>query len=268
MIAGLPMYDLPGLRWAQDVFWQRLSDALRAEGFEAVPEGLTRPADLEAFWRTPDLLFGQTCGYPLMTKLTGQVRVLATPVYDAPGCERHLYCSHIIARAEDTGRTLADFLGRRAVINGWDSHSGMNALRHSFAPLAAGRVRCFAEVLVSGSHRGSMKTVAEGRADIAAIDCVTYATVAATDPALTERLQILASSRRVPGLPFITWGDASDEERLRLRRALHAALADPAGAEARQALLLAGAVDTNEDDYQAILDMEREAGALGYAELR
>ena len=268
MIAGLPMYDLPGLRWAQDVFWQRLADALRVEGFEAVPEGLTRPDDLEAFWRAPNLLFGQTCGYPLMTKLAGQVRVLATPVYDAPGCEGHLYCSHIVARAEDAGCTLADFLDRRAVINGWDSHSGMNALRHSFAPLAAGRARCFAEVLVSGSHRGSMETVAEGRADIAAIDCVTYATVAAADPALAERLQILASSRRVPGLPFITNGAASDEELLRLRRALHAALADPAGAEARQALLLAGAVDTNEDDYQAILDMEREAEALGYAELR
>ena len=268
MIAGLPMYDLPGLRGVQDVFWQGLAEALRAEGFAEVPEALMRPDDLEAFWRAPDLLFGQTCGYPLMTKLAGQVCVLATPVYDAPSCEGHLYCSHIIARAADAGRTLADFLDRRAVINGWDSHSGMNALRHSFAPLSAGRARCFTEVLVSGSHRGSMQTVAEGRADIAAIDCVTYAIVAAVDPALAERLQILASSRRAPGLPFITRGDASDDELLRLRRALHAALADPAGAEARQALLLAGAVDTNEGDYQAILDMEREAGALGYAELR
>lgn len=268
MIAGLPMYDLPTLRWAQDAFWHLLAEALRAEGFEEVPGDLTRPDDLEAFWRAPDLLFGQTCGYPLMTKLAGQVRVLATPVYEAPGCEGHLYCSHIVARAVDEGRRLADFLGCRAVINGWDSHSGMNALRHSLAPLAEGRARCFAEVLVSGSHRGSMETVADGRADIAAIDCVTYATVAAAEPSLTERLQILTSSRRVPGLPFITHGAASDEELLRLRRALHAALAEPTGAEARQALLLAGAVDTNEDDYQAILDMEREAGALGYAELR
>ena len=268
MIAGLPMYDLPDLRWAQEVFWQQLADALRAEGFEEVPEALTRPDDLEAFWRAPDLLFGQTCGYPLMTKLAGQVRVLATPVYDAPGCDGHLYCSHIIARAAGEGRTLADFLGRRAVINGWDSHSGMNALRHSFAPLASGRARCFAELLVSGSHRGSMEAVADGRADIAAIDCVTYATVVAAEPALAERLQILASSRRVPGLPFITRGDASDEAVADLRRALRVALAAPAGVEARQALLLADVVDTNDDDYQAILDMEQEAEALGYAELR
>ena len=268
MIAGLPMYDLPTLRWAQDAFWHLLAEALRAEGFEEVPGDLTRPNDLEAFWRAPDLLFGQTCGYPLMTKLAGQVRVLATPIYDAPGCEGHLYCSHIVARAADAGRTLADFLDRRAVINGWDSHSGMNALRHSFAPLAEGRARCFAEVLVSGSHRGSMEKVADGQADIAAIDCITYATVTAAEPSLTERLQILASSRRVPGLPFITKGAASDEELLRLRRALRVALADPAGAEVRQALLLAGAVDTNEDEYQAILDMEREAAALDYAELR
>lgn len=268
MIAGLPMYDLPTLRWAQDAFWHLLAEALRAEGFEEVPKDLTRPDDLVAFWRAPDLLFGQTCGYPLMTLLAGQVRVIATPVYDALGCEGHYYCSHIVTRADDAGSGLADILGRRAVINGWESHSGMNALRYSFAPLVAGRTGCFAKVLVSGSHRRSMEMVAEGLADIAAIDCVTYATVAATAPALTERLQILASSRKAPGLPFITRGAASDEELFRLRRALHAALAEPAGAKARQALLLAGAVDTNEDDYQAILDMEREAGALGYAELR
>ncbi len=268
MIAALPMYNLPSLRWAQDAFWQVLAEALRAEGFEKVPERLSRPDDLAAFWRAPELLFAQTCGYPLMTMLAAQVRLIATPLYDAPGCEGHLYCSHIIARAEDRESDLAAFLGRRAVINGWESHSGMNALRHSFAPLAAGRDRCFGEVLVSGSHHGSMATVAEGRADIAAIDCVSFATIAEAEPDLMERLCIVASSRLVPGLPFITNGNASDEQVAALRRALRVALTEPAGSEARQALLLAGAVDTNEDDYQAILDMEREAAALGYAALR
>ena len=268
MIAGLPMYGHPSLRWAQDGFWSALAGAMRAEGLQGVPERLSQPEDLPAFWRDPDLLFGQTCGYPLMTMLQGQVRVVATPIYDAPGCRGHLYCSHIVVRAEEEGREISDFLGRRVAVNGWESHSGMNALRHSFAPLAAGRARCFSEVLVSGGHHDSMVLVASGEADIAAIDCVSFAIVQATEPGLTDRLRVLASTKAVPGLPFVTRGDADDLEIARLRRALQAALAEPAAAEARAALLLAGAVDTNEDDYQAVLDMEREAAALGYPVLR
>lgn len=42
-------------------------------------------ADLAVQWRQPNLLFAQTCGYPLMTQLRGQVAVLAVPSYDLPG---------------------------------------------------------------------------------------------------------------------------------------------------------------------------------------
>ena len=113
-----------------------------------------------------------------------------------------------------------------------------------------------------------MTMVAEGEADLAAIDCVSYALIEALEPALVSNLRVLASSRRAPGLPFITHGGASDALIAQLRAALHSALTDPAGAEARAALLLSGMVDTNEHDYRAILDMEREASAVGYAEVR
>ncbi len=261
------MYDPPGLRWATDAFWQLLSEAMGAEGVPDVPEHLTRPTDFQAFWRDPALLFGQTCGYPLVTTLAGKVRVVATPVYAAPGCRGHLYCSHIIVRANEPRESLSDFLSGRAAINGWESHSGMNALRHSFAPLSLGQEGCFSEVLVSGGHRNSMTMVAEGEADLAAVDCVTYALITASEPDLAGGLRVLTSSRLAPGLPFVTHGGADDALIARLRAALRSALAEPAGAEAREALLLSGVVDTNEDDYDAILDMEREAAALGYAEL-
>ena len=268
MIAGLPMYDPPGLEWATDALWRLLSEAMRAEGVPDVPLQLTRPTDFQAFWRDPALLFGQTCGYPLMTMLAGHVRVVATPVYSAPGCEGYLYRSHLVVRVEDQRESLSDFLGSRAAINGWESHSGMSALRHSFAPLSVGRKSCFSEVLMSGGHRNSMAMVARGEADLAAIDCVTYALTAASEPDLAGGLRVLASSCLSPGLPFITHGHADETLIACLRAALRSAISDPAGAEARAALLLAGVADTNEDDYQVILDMEREAQALGYGALR
>ena len=43
-------------------------------------------ADLEPLqvWRSPRLLLAQTCGYPLMTLLRGQVRLIGKPRYELP----------------------------------------------------------------------------------------------------------------------------------------------------------------------------------------
>ena len=63
--------------------WRRGS---REAGVEA-PEALTRGGDLDGTWRDPGLLFGQTCGYPYVTRLSDAVTLIATPEYSFPGCE-------------------------------------------------------------------------------------------------------------------------------------------------------------------------------------
>src|SRR5581483_11681745 len=100
--------------------------------------------------------------------------LIATPVYDFPGCEGASYCSFIIASKRDPRRALADFAGARAAVNGRDSHSGMNAFRAKIAPMAQGKP-FFGEALVTGSHQASLTAVSGGAADIAAIDCVSFA---------------------------------------------------------------------------------------------
>ncbi len=66
----------------------------------------------------------------------------------------------------------------------------MNLLRSAVAPLADGK-KFFSEISVSGSHRRSAQMVAEGRADLAAIDCVTLAHLRKFAPEHTERLRVL-----------------------------------------------------------------------------
>src|SRR3546814_8202871 len=85
MRASLPMYDLPGLEAATDAWWAGLAAAFRAEGLHQVPERLTREGGHAALWTAPDLLFSQTCGYPLTHALAGRVTLVATPIYDCPG---------------------------------------------------------------------------------------------------------------------------------------------------------------------------------------
>jgi ABC-type phosphate/phosphonate transport system substrate-binding protein len=266
MLVALQMYDLPELKWATDALGAQLLINLRRAGFPEVPYGLDREGDYKAQWSHPELLLAQTCGYPLVTMLQGQVRYLATPCYAAPHCAGPRYCSLLVVRADDPADSFADLRGRRAAITRPYSQSGYNALRHAVAPLAAGG-RFFGEVIETGGHGASLAAVAEGGADVAAIDAVTFALLERNRPAATRPLKTIGRTASAPGLPYITRGAASEQEVERLRQALAETFADPTLGEARQALLIAGLEVLDDGAYAVLADMEREAAAFGYAEV-
>ncbi len=264
--ASLPMYELPGLEAATDAWWAGLATAFRAERLKGVPARLTRGGDVAALWTAPDLLFSQTCGYPLTHDLAGRVALVATPVYDCPGCAGGMYHSEILLRAEDPAAGLASLRGGHAAVNALDSQSGYSALRHAVAPLARDG-RFFAEVKVSGSHLASMSLVAAGEADVCAVDCVTYHLARRSNPDLTGRLRSMARSAAAPALPYITRRDIPADDLEHLRAGLARACADPALAEARAALAIKGVVVRPLSDYDRILELEAEAVAAGYPDL-
>ena len=263
-IANLTMYDLPEVAAANDAFWAGMARALVREGLAETPMALTRGVDLGELWRGPELLFSQTCGYPLVHAFKDTLKLVATPVYDAPGCEGPDYVSLIVVRGEDSLRGLADLRGRTAAITHTASQSGYSALRASVAGLACDG-RFFARVVESGGHPNSLALVAAGEADVCATDCVTHALLARHRPEALAGLRVLARSPAAPGLPYVTRAAASDDLVARLRAALFAALEDPDLAAAREALLLAGAEVLPISAYQPILDMESRAESLGYA---
>lgn len=258
MRASLPMYDLPGLEAATDAWWRGLAAAFQAEGIAEVPARLTRQADYAALWTAPDLLFSQACGYPLTHVLAGRVTLVATPVYDCPGCDGGRYRSEIVVRADDAAASLAALKGRRAAVNAADSQSGCNALRHAVAALAEDG-RFFGSVTLTGSHRASLQAVAAGEADVCAVDCVTYALLQRMQPDLLRGLRVLLRTASAPALPYITRRDIAADDLQRLRAGLARACDDPALAEARAALLLAGVVVLPLSAYDRIRDMEAEA---------
>ncbi len=135
-IANLAMYDLPEVAAANDAFWAGMARALAREGLEGAPTVLTRGVDLSELWRSPELLFSQTCGYPLVHAFKNALKPVATPVYDAAGCEGPNYVSLIVVRSGDSLRGLADLRGRTAAVNYATSQSGYSALRASVADLA------------------------------------------------------------------------------------------------------------------------------------
>jgi ABC-type phosphate/phosphonate transport system substrate-binding protein len=262
-VASLPMYNPPGAAGASEALWRGLARHFRRAGIPDVPDGLATQPTLPDHWLSPDLLFSQTCGYPLTHALAGGVQLVATPCYDAPGCEGPSYCSILVVAADSPATSPADLRGKRAAFNTPDSQSGMNALRAVIAPLAEGG-RFFAEVIETGGHAASLDLVASGAAEVAAIDAVSLALFAQYRRPTMARVRALCRSPSAPGLPFITAGGASHERVMRLRDGLRAAMADPDLAGARQALLLRDIMLLPDSAYDPILDMEQAAQRRGY----
>jgi hypothetical protein len=222
-LAALPMYDRPETREATDRFWAAIRDALRAGGTSA-PETLSRDADLWALWQNPDLVLAQTCGLPFRARLHPSVRLVATPDFALPGCPPGHYNSVIL------GRPGAWPAQPRPAINDPLSQSGWAAL-HAWA---AAEGLTLGPAMLTGAHAASAAAVAQGAADICAIDAQTWRLMqrAGAAPPLSER----ARTPPTPGLPYIT---AAARDPAPIRRALDAALAALAAEDAR-ALGLAG----------------------------
>jgi len=242
VIAALPMYDWPEVRDETDTQWAAIRARLAAAGIEA-PEGLVRrnadmpavpggirdtagtvmapdPASLppdeldpHTLWRHPALIFGQTCWGPMELGLQEHVVVVGQPDYSAfEGGEGELYSSVILMRKSSSrSRAEAQFSdplpveimrGARFAFNGPDSMSGIIALTRDLATQSE-RIDLFGERIETGGHRQSIRAVAEGRADVCAIDCRSWALAQRFEPAARDLTPVGWTARR-KGLPYIT----------------------------------------------------------------
>jgi len=253
----------PPLAEATAVLWRFLSDALKRAGFDGVPDTLDTAVRYNEAWTHPDLLLAQTCGFPYVKHLRGKVRLVATPVYGHPGCDGPFKCSFIVVAKESDARSLDDLRGLRAAINEPDSNSGVNLFRAAIAPFSRNG-RFFSSVIETGGHRDSIAAITAGKADVAAIDCVTHGNVLRFDPGSLAGVRILAETVKGPGLPFITRADASDEEIALLRHVLRQVITEPSLETARDVLSLKDFAVLSDADYEPLAELERQAQRLGY----
>jgi ABC-type phosphate/phosphonate transport system substrate-binding protein len=265
LVAALPMYDFPWTAAANGTLWAAIAARL-AEARVQSPTRLTRGGELDVLWRRPGLIFGQTCGYPYASGLKDAVTLIAAPEYSFPGCEDASHRSFIIRRASDPRYVLKEFRGAVAALNAHDSNTGMNLFRAMIAPIAGG-APFFSSIVVTGSHEASVAAVDDGQADLASIDCVSFALLGRGRPELIERVAIVAESPLSPCLPFIAAASLPVLTTAAVREALIAALADPDLAETRSALGLKGARAASPADYNRVMEIERDARAAGYGRL-
>jgi len=238
VIASLPMYDRPETAVANDRLWQAVRSRL---GFG--PGALLRDGDLFAQWEAPDLVLSQTCGLPFRTRLKGRVRLVASPVYDLPDCAPGRYVSDFVVRRDDPRRDPRDYADALLAYNEAGSHSGWAA------PAAWARARgfAFARTIRTGAHLGSARAVAEGRADIAAIDALSLRLILRHER-FAPGLRVIASTEPSPAPPYIT---AADRDPAPIRAALRAGLAELSPAD-RDTLGITGLVALGAEAYFAV----------------
>ena len=176
------------------------------------------------------------------------MQVVATPHYEAPGCEGPRYRSFVLVREDTEERRVDELRGRRLAVNGRDSWSGYRVWRRILSA-SVDVEEMFGDIVITGSHRESVRSIREGRADLCAVDCVSHALLDRASPDELAATRILGRSPLQPALPFITGRATTEGELTRIREGLFAALADPGLAEARSALLLAGASVLTEATY-------------------
>jgi ABC-type phosphate/phosphonate transport system substrate-binding protein len=107
-----------------------------------------------------------------------------------------------------------------------------------------------------------MEAVAGGVADIASIDCVTFAFAREALPELTSRLRVIGHSTPTRGLPLITSRRLSANALEHLRSALDASAGEHPALMRRLKIRSFARVPLA--DYDRIKRIEREAIELGY----
>lgn len=232
-IASLSMYDWPEVAIQTAAFWAQIRDGARAE-MPAIdlPNDLTplHGNDPMRLWHNPVLVFSQTCWGPLSLGLIDQLLPLAQPDYSGfEGGRGPFYRSALVARRDPEipaqmavpngpgGTATPELLaGRRFAFNGRDSLSGILGLHQD---LGQDPCKVAASHLETGSHRASIIAVAQGRADLAAIDCRSWALARRVEPCVAQLVVVGWTSERL-GLPYVTHRATDAETAQTLRKIL------------------------------------------------
>jgi len=246
-LVQLAMYDWSEVRGATDKLWTQIHNALEYRGISS-PEVLDRKQDPETGWGSPRLLLSQTCGLPLVQNLRDQVAVLGRFTYQNLPATGD-YHSVIVVRRSDSIDDPEALSGHRAAINHENSYSGCLALKR-WAGRLAEETDFFASVIATGSHRDSVCAVANGFADTAAIDHVSWCLAKLVEPT-AQTLKVVARTDDRPGLPLITRTGHDTKTIASFRSALDEAVTtlDPVS---RNVLGITGFVPAHVHDYDVI----------------
>ncbi len=160
--------------------------------------------------------------------------VVAAPVFAGQGDA--VYHSVVLARSVDGPVSLADAAGARLAVNEPESWSGHHALVAHLRDVGL-TMDLFSSVIQTGSHRDSVVAVAEGRADVAAVDHTVWEHLLSAAASAAASLAVIDRSADWPAPPFALRRSVSAEVRE------HLLAIGPGNVPGLQAVVPAGLAD-------------------------
>jgi ABC-type phosphate/phosphonate transport system substrate-binding protein len=267
MIASARMYE-----WAPSLVtaWRRLLQGVTARARVALEFVDSRSVSLDELWTREDMGCVFMCGYPYALR-ADRPALLAAPVPSpARFGGKAVYVTDFIVCADGPHQWLEDTFGGTIAYSTEHSHSGYNAARyHLLRYRSALRPALFAQV--KGPYvrqRMVIQAVLDGEADVAPIDGYAHDLLRRHDPAVAERLRVVATTASAPSPPLVASPSMDWSARARLTTALTTAHEAPELAAVMRDLLLLRFDRVVEEDFQLFLDWQLAAEAAGYSKLR
>lgn len=227
------------------------------------------------------MILGQVCSLNPVRDGLGETEVVGTIAYDPPPSLLQsgagTYYSVIVARRDDRrcdsnapGRdaglvlgsgiatdAIERFSGATVAANGTDSQSGYWSLGHFVRRVVADEP-IFGHVMFTGAHRESVVAVADGTADLAAIDVHSWRLACEYEDDAAERLTVVGVTDPTPGVVCVVSWELADA-----RDVLDAALAEAidgfVGSAHADRLHISGYRRRTLDEFQVVADRVDDA---------
>lgn len=133
------------------------------------------------------------------------MEIIAVPVVHGV----KVYYSYIIVNRDSTYKSLNGLKGKKFAFTDPDSNTGSLVPTYMLAKRGQTPSSFFRETFFSNSHDNSIKAVAEGQADGAAVDSLIWEFMNTVDPSLTSRTKVIEKSPPY-GIPPIVVNPAQD----------------------------------------------------------
>jgi ABC-type phosphate/phosphonate transport system substrate-binding protein len=209
------------------------------------------------------------CGYPWALRRDPPC-LLAAPVPSPPRYgDRPVYVSDFIVGADSAHRALPDTFGGTIAYSTEHSHSAYNAPRFHLARYVTSAKPTLYRTVLGPFVRQMpvVEAVAEGRADVAAVDGYALDLLRRHRPELTARTRVVDTTVPAPSAPLVASPSVPAEARGRLTAALLEVDQAPDMKPTLEDALLTRFVPTRPEDFRVFLERQRAAEAAGYPKL-
>jgi len=189
------------------IYYKELLGLIAAKaGRRAVFSQRRTYAEVNEMLRTKEIDLAFVCSGPYTEgKKKFGMEMLVVPVANG----KTVYHSYIIAPKTSTASSLNDLRGKKFAFTDPQSNTGSLVPTYMLARRGETPQSFFHEYFYSNSHDNSIRAVADGQADGAAVDSLIWEFINRVDPALTAKTRIVEKSPPY-GIPPVVIGPGLD----------------------------------------------------------